>query len=49
MNCRQWVVDAVLLGAGALTLEAGDGLQVTGHCKISAPAAIFLWPVTWDP
>jgi hypothetical protein len=34
MNCPQWVVDAVLLGAGALTLKAGVRHQVSGLRKI---------------
>jgi hypothetical protein len=38
MNCRQWVVDAALLGAGALTLKGrcqttGVRYQVSGLRK----------------
>jgi hypothetical protein len=34
MNCFQWVVDAVLMRASALTLKAGVRYQVSGLRKI---------------
>jgi hypothetical protein len=41
MICRQWVVDAVLWGAGALTLEAVVSSQLSVLSENQKPSSFF--------